>query len=134
MQNEIIAEEVSEIGLADPTIEVQPAVVEVLGNELVYAQNNIARKMIEIENLLKNLQSVLEQGSTALYHLMKAAEAGEPDEKYAMLNRHKSFDRWMREMIEGIELLKITYHGYEESATIAGFINYAASESSLNFK
>ena len=50
-----------------------------LGNELVYAQNNIARKMIEIENLLKNLQSVSEQGSTALYHLMKAAEAGESD-------------------------------------------------------
>ncbi len=52
-----------------------------LGNELVYAQNSIARKMIE-----------------------------------------------------EVELLKITYHGYEESATIAGFINYAASESSLNFK
>jgi hypothetical protein len=60
MQNEIIAEEVSEIGLDDPTIEVQPAVVEVLGNELVYAQNSIARKMIEIKNRLKNLQSVSE--------------------------------------------------------------------------
>ncbi len=81
MQNEIIAEEVSEIALDDPTIEVQPAVVEMLGNELVYAQNSIARKMIE-----------------------------------------------------EVELLKITYHGYEKSATIAGFINYAASESSLNFK
>ncbi len=57
-----------------------------LGNELVYAQNSIARKMIEIENRLKNLQSVSKQGSTALYHLMKAAEAGEPDEKYAILN------------------------------------------------
>jgi hypothetical protein len=65
---------------------------------------------------------------------MKAAEAGEPDEKYAMLNRHKSFDRWMREMIEEIELLKITYHGYKESATIAGFINYVATESRLTFK
>jgi hypothetical protein len=46
MQNEIIAEEVSEIGLDDPTIEVQPAVVEVLGNELSlrndrYIENNL---------------------------------------------------------------------------------------------
>jgi hypothetical protein len=46
---------------------------------------------------LKNLQSVSEQGSTALYYLMKAAEVGEPDEKYTLMNGHKSFDLWMRE-------------------------------------
>ena len=68
-----------------------------LGNELLYAQSSIAQKMIEIENRLKNLQSVSEQGSTALYYLMKAAEVGEPDEKYTLMNGHKSFDLWMRE-------------------------------------